>query len=54
MEAVPGPERWGNYTGVSRSPVDGAFVALVNQVAVADGGGATDVWQETVHLVSHA
>ncbi|MGH2591205.1 MAG: hypothetical protein ACRDGW_10475 [Actinomycetota bacterium] len=55
MEAVPGPERWGNYNGVSRSPVDGAFVALVNQVAVADGGGAaTDVWQQTVHLVSHA
>jgi hypothetical protein len=54
MEAVPGPERWGNYNGVSRSPVDGAFVALVNQVALADGGGATDVWQQTVHLVSHA
>lgn len=53
MEAVPGPERWGDYNGVSRSPVDGALVALVNQVAVADGGGATDDWQQTVHQVSH-
>jgi hypothetical protein len=53
MEAVPGPERWGGYNGVSRSPFDGTFVALVNQVAVADGGGATQDWQQTVHLLIH-
>jgi hypothetical protein len=54
MEAVPGPERWGDYNGLSRDPVNGAFVTVVNQIAVADGGGATDDWQQTVHVVGHA
>jgi hypothetical protein len=54
MEAVPGPERWGDYNAISRDPVNGAFVAVVNQIAVADGGGATEAWQQTVDLVAHA
>lgn len=53
MEVVPGPERWGDYNGLSRDPVSGAFVAVVNQIAVADGGGATDDWQQVVHVVGH-
>lgn len=53
MEAVPGPERWGDYNAVSRDPVSGTLVALVNQVAIADGGATTDDWQQTVHVVSH-
>lgn len=53
MEAVPGPERWGDYNGLSRDPVNGGFVAVVNEIAVADGGGATDDWQQVVHVVGH-
>jgi hypothetical protein len=54
MEAVPGPERWGDYNGISRDPVSGTLMAVVNQIAVADGGAATEDWQQTVHLVGHA
>lgn len=54
MEAVPGPERWGDYSAISRDPVSGAFVAVFNQIAVADGSGATEDWQQTVDLVAHA
>lgn len=53
MEAVPGPERWGDYNGLSRDPVSGDLVAVVNQIAVADGGGATDDWQQVVYVVGH-
>jgi len=28
-------------------------MAMVNQFAESDGGGATQDWQQTVHLVSH-
>jgi hypothetical protein len=53
MEAVPGPERWGDFNGINRDPVDPAVMAMVNQFAESDGGGATQDWQQTVHLVSH-
>jgi hypothetical protein len=53
MEAVPGPERWGDYNGLSRDPVSGDLVAVVNQIAVADAGGATDDWQQVVYVVGH-
>jgi hypothetical protein len=53
MEAVPGPERWGDYNGLSRDPVSGDVVAVVNQIAVADGAGATDDWQQVVYVVGH-
>ena len=53
MEAVPGPERWGDYNGLSRDPVGGDMVAVFNQIAVADGAGATDDWQQVVYVVGH-
>ena len=36
MEAVPGPERWGDYNGLSRDPVSGDLVAVVD--ALRDAG----------------
>jgi len=51
MEAVPGPERWGDYAAIARDPADPSLVAVVNQYAVDDGGGSTLDWQETVHVV---
>jgi hypothetical protein len=53
VEAVDGPERWGDYTAMSRDPVDGRFVAAVNQIAVADAEGSTRDWQQTIDVVSH-
>jgi hypothetical protein len=53
VEAIDGPERWGDYTAMSRDPVDGRFVAAINQIAVADAGGTTRDWQQTVDVVSH-
>ena len=51
MEALPGVERWGDYNGIARDPVGGAFVATFNQVAQG-AGRVTDVWQQVVHLVT--
>ena len=53
MEAVAGPERWGNQTAMGRDPVDGNSVVVVSQVAVSDGEGPTRDWQQTFHVVSH-
>lgn len=53
MEAVPGPERWGDFNGINRDPVDPAVMAMINQFAESDGAGTTQDWQQTVHLVSH-
>lgn len=54
LEAVQGVERWGDYNGISRDPVAGAYVTTVNQYAAADGGASTVDWQQTVDVVSHA
>jgi hypothetical protein len=51
MEAVPGPERWGDYSAISRDPIDPSLVAVVNQYAREDGAGATLDWQQTVHVI---
>jgi hypothetical protein len=53
MEAVPGPERWGDYNGISRDPDDPSVLVLVNQFAESDGQPPTRDWQQTVNLVSH-
>jgi hypothetical protein len=45
-------ERWGDYNAISRDPLDPSVVAVVNQYAKADGGPTTNVWQQTVHLVT--
>jgi hypothetical protein len=51
MEAIPGPEHWGDYAAISRDPLDASLVALVGQYALSDGGGTTEDWQQTVHVV---
>jgi hypothetical protein len=51
MEAVRGPERWGDFNAISRDPLDPAAMAVVNQYAKSDGAGPTEDWQETVDLV---
>ena len=53
MEAVRGPERWGDFNAISRDPLDPAVMAVVNQYAKSDGFGPTADWQETVDLVSN-
>jgi hypothetical protein len=50
----PGPQRWGDYNGISRDPVDPAVIWSVNQVAQDDGeppGATTDEWQQWVHAL---
>jgi hypothetical protein len=55
IEASPGVERWGDFNAINRDPVDGTFVAMVNQYAKSDGGGPTTLdWQQTFDLVSGA
>lgn len=54
MEALKGVERWGDYNAISRDPVTGSFMAIVNQYAKSDGSGITADWQQTVDIVSHA
>ena len=51
MEAIPGPERWGDYAAISRDPTDPSLLAVVNQYALDDGSGTTLDWQQTVHVV---
>jgi len=53
METGKGPERWGDYNGISRSPLDPAVMAVVNEYAKSDGSGPTADWQQTVDLVRH-
>jgi hypothetical protein len=53
MEAVRGPERWGDFNAISRDPLDPAMMAVVNQYAKSDGSGPTEDWQETVDLVGN-
>jgi hypothetical protein len=54
FEALKGVERWGDYSAISRDPVSGSFMAIVNQYAKSDGSGITADWQQTVDIVSHA
>lgn len=48
-DVLTGIERWGDYTGISRDPVDPSRIAMVNQIATP--GSA---WQQTVDVVTHA
>jgi hypothetical protein len=47
--AGSGLERWGDYTGINRDPIDPNLIAMVNQIATP--GSA---WQQTVNVVTHA
>jgi hypothetical protein len=44
----PGVDRWGDFTGINRDPLNPAVLATFNQYAV----NAT-TWQQVVHLVTH-
>jgi hypothetical protein len=56
LEAVPNDaERWGDFNAINRDPTAPSVVAMVNQYAKDDGkkpAGITDLWQQTVDLVS--
>ena len=43
-----------DYNAISRDPVTGSFMAIVNQYAKSDGYGITADWQQTVDIVNHA
>jgi hypothetical protein len=50
-------QRWGDYNGISRDPIDPSDVWMVNQIAADDGEGPaaeTDLWLQVVHRVSEA
>lgn len=48
-DAINGPERWGDYTGINRDPIAPTFVATFNQYA-AD----RVTWQQVVNVVAHS
>jgi hypothetical protein len=48
-DALKGVERWGDFTGINRDPIDPTLIAMVNQIATP--GSA---WQQTVNVVTHA
>lgn len=48
-DATPGPERWGDYTGINRDPVVPTSVATFNQYALDN-----DTWQQVVNVVTHS
>ena len=49
-EFGPGPERWGDYTSISRDPTDPARMAAYGAYPVDDGvgGTATRLWQQVI------
>ncbi|HEX5936356.1 MAG TPA: hypothetical protein VFZ75_01500 [Actinomycetota bacterium] len=48
-EASSGPERWGDYTAVSRDPQNGTQMAAYGAHPIDDGGGpATELWQQVI------
>jgi hypothetical protein len=48
-DASNGPERWGDYNGIGRDPLDGSTIAAINQYATD-----LNTFQQTVQLVQHA
>jgi len=48
-EYGPGLERWGDYTAISRDPVDQTAMATYGAYPIDDGGGTqTEVWQQVI------
>ncbi len=49
-EFAPGPERWGDYTAISRDPTDPATMAAYGAYPIDDGvgGSATRLWQQVI------
>jgi hypothetical protein len=48
-DAASGVERWGDYTGINRSPLAPLSMATFNQYAAS-----TTTWQQVVHVITHA
>lgn len=54
-EFAPGLERWGDFTAISRDPVDPSTVAAYGAYPVDDGGGApTQIWQQVIATLKDA
>jgi hypothetical protein len=48
-EYGPGLERWGDFTAISRDPVDQTAMATYGAYPIDDGGGTqTEVWQQVI------
>jgi hypothetical protein len=49
-EFEPGPERWGDYTAISRDPTDPATMAAYGAYPIDDGvgGSGTHLWQQVI------
>ncbi|MBA3363326.1 MAG: hypothetical protein H0T07_02850 [Actinobacteria bacterium] len=49
-EYGPGVERWGDYTAISRDPLDPSTMAAYGAYPIDDGEGgtATDLWQQVI------
>ena len=48
-EYEPGPDRWGDYTGVSRDPVAPSAVGVYGAVPIDDGAGTTTRrWRQVI------
>ena len=49
-EYAPGLERWGDYTAISRDPVDPTAMATYGAYPIDDGVGGTqtDLWQQVI------
>jgi hypothetical protein len=48
-EYAPGLERWGDFTAISRDPVDQTAMATYGAYPIDDGGGTqTEVWQQVI------
>jgi hypothetical protein len=48
-EFGPGPDRWGDYTAVTRDPLNGTQMAAYGAVPIDDGGATqTAVWQQVI------
>jgi hypothetical protein len=46
-------QRWGDFNGINRDPVDPFDIWMVNQYAKSDGSPpSTNLWQQVVHRVS--
>jgi hypothetical protein len=50
-EISPGIERWGDYNGISRDPMDDSTMWSFNQYPEGFGATRTDSWQQVVHQV---
>ncbi len=48
------PERWGDYTALTRDPVDPTIMAAYGAYALDDGDGNTDTWQQTIATLEDA